>query len=349
MQPATQTLSNPRGWLRGAGFDGGLIFGVALLALASGAVVVSQPRLFPIVLFLDLWFLGYHHVVSTFTRLAFDRESFGEHRFLVVWLPLIVLAGATSLVLVFGGWILSTTYLYWQWFHYTRQSYGIERVYRRKAGEGAIGDQRLTRWALYLVPLWGILHRSYQAPETFLGVELKVLPVPRELVWAVGAVAVGVAGWWVLQLTWSVLRGETVQGHSLYLLSHTAIFVVGYLAIDDIDHGWLVLNVWHNAQYILFVWMFNQNRFKQGVDPRHRLLSRLSQPGNGMYYFLTCLAISTALYFGLETILEAIDRYSALPLFLVAYQTINFHHYIVDGLIWKVRKKPLRKTLGIES
>ena len=36
----------------------------------------------------------------------------------------------------------------------------------------------------------------------------------------------------------------------------------------------------------------------------------------------------------------------ALPTIII-YQTINFHHYIVDGLIWKARKKPMRKTLGL--
>ena len=32
---------------------------------------------------------------------------------------------------------------------------------------------------------------------------------------------------------------------------------------------------------------------------------------------------------------------------IVMYMTINFHHYIVDSVIWKVRKKPLQQTLGI--
>jgi hypothetical protein len=32
---------------------------------------------------------------------------------------------------------------------------------------------------------------------------------------------------------------------------------------------------------------------------------------------------------------------------LVIYQSINFHHYIVDSVIWKVRRKPLQTTLGI--
>ena len=141
----TQTAVAPYGWLRNAPFDLGFIVGIAALAVASGYVVVLNPTLFPLVLFLDIYLLGYHHVVSTFTRLAFDKESFLEHRFLVVWLPLLVLAAAVSAVMVVGGWVLSTTYLYWQWFHYTRQSYGIERVYRAQGGRRRAGGQRSPR------------------------------------------------------------------------------------------------------------------------------------------------------------------------------------------------------------
>jgi hypothetical protein len=34
---------------------------------------------------------------------------------------------------------------------------------------------------------------------------------------------------------------------------------------------------------------------------------------------------------------------------LVFYQTLNFHHYIVDGRIWKMRKPALQKTLGLNA
>lgn len=343
----TQALANPSGWLRSAPFDLGFIVGVAALALASGALVTAQPALFPVILFLDLWLLGYHHVVATFTRLAFDRESFRAHRFLVLGLPLVVLAAVVGAAWVAGGWILSTTYLYWQWFHYTRQSYGIERVYRRKLGGDVPGDERLTRWTLYLVAAWGILHRSYQAPETFLGVELKTLPVPAWLDAGAGAVALVVLGWWLVRVGAGVWKRRRLGAHTLYLASHMLIFIVAYVAIDSIDHGWLVVNVWHNAQYILFVWVFNSNRFQQGTDPRHRLLSLISQRRHWPYYFLTCLAISTVAYFGIDRTLALADASVTLPLFLVTYQTINFHHYVVDGLIWKVRKKPLQKTLGL--
>ena len=64
------------GWLRNAQFDITLIVVVALWALAAGTAIVIQPSLFWPILFLDVWLLGYTHVISTFTRLAFDRESF---------------------------------------------------------------------------------------------------------------------------------------------------------------------------------------------------------------------------------------------------------------------------------
>ena len=38
-----------------------------------------------------------------------------------------------------------------------------------------------------------------------------------------------------------------------------------------------------------------------------------------------------------------------LPLAVVIYQAINFHHYIVDGMIWKMRKRPIHQTLGVEG
>ncbi len=32
---------------------------------------------------------------------------------------------------------------------------------------------------------------------------------------------------------------------------------------------------------------------------------------------------------------------------IVIDMSVNFHHDIVDSVIWKVRKKPLQQTLGI--
>lgn len=343
------TLDLPRTvWLRGAAFDLTYVVGIAFLALLSGWFVVFQPRFFPAVFVLNAWLLGYHHVISTFTRLAFDRDSFREHRFLVIWLPLIVLTFVTLACVFFGGWILTTTYLYWQWWHYTRQSYGVSRIYQRKAN---IGNDLIYKLVIYAVPIWGILHRSYQSPDRFLFGEIRVIPVPLWLVIAAAAFAMIVLAWWLAHTVKSWVEGSFSFAHTLYLGSHLVIFGVGYLAIDNINHGWLVLTVWHNCQYIFTVWMFNNNRFKGGVDAKHRFLSFLSQRSKVPTYLAVCLLISTAVYSALQYSLGwmAIATATSLPLFAIAFQAVNFHHYLVDAIIWKVRRKPVRLNFGIAN
>ena len=342
-------LNRPRaGWLRGVTFDSTYILGIASVAVASGWVVVSNPSLFGKVFLLNAWLLGYHHVISTFTRLTFDRDSLNEHRFLVTWLPLIVLTAVVLACLAFGSWILTTVYLYWQWWHYTRQSYGISRIYQRRAG---LNNDLLHKLVIYALPAWGILHRSAQAPEQFLFTEVRVVPVPFWLESVAGALTLVVLGWWILRTTRDWFFGNLAVAHTLYLASHLVVFGVGYLAIDNINHGWLVLTIWHNCQYIFTVWMFNNNRFKGKVDSKHWFLSYISQNSKVATYLAVCLVLSTVAYAALQYSLGwiALATATALPLFAMVFQAINFHHYVVDAVIWKVRKKPIRQNLGIET
>ena len=331
--------------LRGAGFDLTYTAGIAALALLTGWIVTTNPHLFPTVFFINVWLLGYHHVISTFTRLSVEDNS-GQNRFLITKLPIIVLAGVLVLCWLFGAWILTTLYLYWQWWHYTRQSYGISRLYQRKA---QLDNDLLSKLVIYAVPTWGILHRSYQQPDTFLFAEVRVLPIPLWLVVTAGLVTVGAVSWWVVQTVHACINGNVPFAHTVYVSVHLIIFGAGYLAIDNINHGWLVLNVWHNCQYILTVWMFNQNRFQAGIDKNHRFLSYLSQRHNLPLYLGVCLLISTVIYSTLQYSLYWITLVTAtsLPLVAIVFQAINFHHYLVDAVIWKIRRKPVRQPLGI--
>jgi hypothetical protein len=334
------------GWLRSPVFDVGFIGGTAALALLSGCIVTAKPDFLAIVVLVDLWGLAYHHVIASYTRLCFDRTSFRQYHFLVLGLFPLVLLATALLAAALGHWIISTVYLYWQWFHYTRQSFGVGQVYRRKSGGLAVEDESITKFALYLLPLWGILHRSAQAPETFLGLELRVIPTPDPIVDLVGAAALAALAVWALVRARAFWQGRGPVAHTLYMISHFAIFAVGYLAIDDITRGWLVMNVWHNAQYVLFVWLFNSNRFRSGVDPSARFLSTLSQARNWWLYFMVCVSITAVVYLAIDQGAKSL-AFATLPVALVAYQAINFHHYIVDAVIWKVHQPPLQKVLGL--
>jgi hypothetical protein len=143
------------------------------------------------------------------------------------------------------------------------------------------------------------------------------------------------------------LRRGTLRGaHALYVLSQAAVFAAGYVLIDDVNHGWLVTSVWHNAQYLLLVWMYNTNRYKAGVDPVRRVISTLSQPGAAVPYVVVCLALSAALYTLAEGAAAQVMGFG-LPAIAVVNATINFHHYIVDATIWKLRRREVRSSLGL--
>ena len=98
----------------------------------------------------------------------------------------------------------------------------------------------------------------------------------------------------------------------------------------------------------MFVWIFNTKRFEGGVNEDAKFLSKISQAKNWPYYFGFCMLLTTVLYAGIAYGEEWLAVIGLAPLIIV-YQTINFHHYIVDSMIWKVRKPKMKQTLGIDD
>ena len=325
------------GWLHGPAFDLTLIVGVLALALVLGAAAMSGPELFAWVLFLDLWLLAYPHVASTYTRVAFDRHSAREHWFLLTALPPIVLLGTAGAAWLGGAIALNSIYFYWQSWHYSRQSYGIARTYQRVAG--ATGRDWTSDCVVFGFPIWGLLHRAYQRPEQFYGTTFWSPPVDRPLVVCAGAFALAALLLWTLRYLRSIRAGAPEPtGHALFVLSHVVITVVSYVVVRDVTRGWLFLNIWHNAQYLLFVWAVNHRRFRGGVDPGRPFLSRLCQRAQLWRYALVCVGLSTSFYLALGFVTERIT-WQVLPFVLVCHQAFNFHHYVVDSVIWRARRR----------
>ncbi|MEO1747462.1 MAG: hypothetical protein AAFR27_02385, partial [Pseudomonadota bacterium] len=302
--------------------------------------------LFYPILIIDLVFLGYHHVISTYTRICFDKSSFREHRFLVIGLLPMVVVATVAIAWLVGIWAIVTIYFYWQWWHYSRQSWGISKAYRAKDRGAYYEDGWLDQAVFYAIPIFGILSRSAEQHETFIFMELWSLPVPQPVTDMSGYIAGALMVYWLLQRVRAAYLGRLAIVHTLYMLTHFAIFYLGYIATSDITFGWLMINIWHNAQYILFVWLYNNKRFKDGVDPDAAFLSYISQNGRLLSYLGACMFITLAIYF---VLLQGIDKllFAGISTTIVLYQIVNFHHYIVDSYIWKLRRPATRNNLGL--
>jgi hypothetical protein len=338
LRPAPIAVDRPRTFIKSEAFDRALLVLPLVTGVAAASVALIDIRLFPLLLLADLWLLGYHHVVATYTRIAFTADALRQNRFMAVDLLLLVTAVTLALAFTAGAWVVATSFLYLQWFHYMRQGYGIGRMYYRATPEGRETAARdLTAdLVIYLVPIYGIAARSAAMGDTFLDLPVKTVVLPEAVVMALGVAAALATGIWVVRSAASFARGTLNVQYAGFVLSHIAIFLTAYILIDDANVGWLAINVWHNFQYVLVVWMANNKRFAGKTAPRPSFVSRISQPHRVAAYFTTCLVISTVVYVVLGQFVAAFG--GGLALTLGIYMGINFHHYIVDAFIWKRRR-----------
>jgi hypothetical protein len=332
------SLRAARTCIKSEAFDLGLLLLPLATGLGAAAAVLSNPQLFAVLLLADLWLLGYHHVVATYTRLAFGADAFRRNRFLAFDLLLLMTAVTLGLAFTAGAWFVATAFLYLQWFHYMRQGYGLSRMYFRATPEGQVAGSRdiTTDLVIYLVPIYAIAARSATMGSTFLDLPVRVFVLPGEAITALGLAATVAVAMWAVRSAIAFTRGTLAPLYAGFVLSHIAIFLVAYVAIEDANTGWLAINVWHNFQYVLVVWMMNAKKYASGIDPAARFLSRISQPGRIVTYFLSCIAISTVIYLGLGGAAAAMG--GGLAITVGIFMGINFHHYIVDALIWKRRR-----------
>ena len=332
-------------WLKDPLFDLCFIIGTALLAYVMSGLTVFWPALFLPMLTAHTWLFGYEHLVATYTKLLGRPEDRVRHRRLILYVPPLALLGLYAVGRSSGLSGLYMLYFFGQFFHTVRQSWGLAQQYRQRAGGLPWDSVQLSEVTMWSVPVWGLLNRCRQQPDEFL-FQLFWLPqVPRFSVQIAGIASCVLWLYWIYTRVLAYRRGQLALGHTLYMISHLLIYLGGYILIRELCSGWLLVNVWHNVQYIAFVWMYNRRRFAPGIAKETRVLSWLSQPGylRATLYFLVSVALATPVYYLLPELGIKLDEFlkdTAVPTALTVGLTLTFHHYIVDGIIWKRRNNP---------
>lgn len=317
---------------RHPGFDGLFIAGTLALAFGMAAMASISPAMLLAIVLVDTWLFANPHVMATLTRIGASMADIRRHRFLIFGLPVIVLGGVVATVLAFEVAGLFTLYFCAQSYHVARQSFGIARAYRR-SGMHPFRQDRLAEAVIYLVAAWGLLARCAQAPETFLGYPIQLPAVPAQAANAMGVAAIACSACWLWRQARLALTGNIDWRHDGFVASHAFTCFVAYIWITDITLGWLLINLWHNLQYLLFVWVQNIRRERQTQA------DKASETGlwkNAARYGGACLALGSMLYLAIDWAGTQL-LWLGLPTVLIAHFTLGFHHYLVDGVIWKRR------------
>ena len=105
-------------------------------------------------------------------------------------------------------------------------------------------------------------------------------------------------------------------------LSNALLIYFSFFYLNDFFIGWLVLGLHHNMQYLLISGKFNSTN---------------GESFKGIQTILLAIVLSALVIWGLNQ-LKTIN--SLLPMTFLLGLSLNFTHYLVDGVIWKKPKSP---------
>src|SRR5882757_9104004 len=288
-----------------------------------------------------------HHLPGMI-RAYGDRALFQRFRWRFICAPifLVVVCAAFSVWNLTG--IVLVAFIWGVW-HGMMQTYGFCRIYDAKVGSFAQLTRRLDFalcgiWfatAVLLSPqrMTDTLETYYSAGGPFIPPALLHTAQQGLL-----AVAIAVAGLFLVNYGWSWVRGQRPSPVKLVLLI-TSISFWWYCnnIVASVLVGIALFEVFHDVQYLSLVWIYNRKRVESdsSIGGFMRFVFRRSGSLVGVYVGLVLayggLSLSKS-YVGIDAvknILTGVVTASALL------------HFYYDGFIWKVREKSTRQSLGI--
>jgi hypothetical protein len=315
-------------------FQGSVLAGLALLAF-----FVAAPRLdgdhagpwHPAVLAVLLWGILFDgtHVWGTYARsyLAPDASSRaalpGRWAWAVLGVGPAIALGSASL---FAHFQLAA-YL-WGYWHLVRQHYGFLMLYRRRAGEHDRRGARLDSLLLWVGCGYPYLRFSLSDAYVASGLPLllpaEILPalrMPLDVAFVAlltGLVALALSG-----------RIEPFRLGPKHLLIGIVIgfHVLVFALLDHLLTILATLTIFHNLQYHRIVWQYERG------------LGRVPSGGLARYLALG-LGLGVVWYGARVFGAAAAPSETVRNVLLGLGWGVAFHHYIVDGRIWRVRRSP---------
>jgi len=327
-------------------FQGSVLAGVALLLFFA-----AQPPLRtdtytvwnPVVMVLLLWGVLFDgtHVWGTYARSYRAPDEVSRAALPGRWSWLVIGLGPALAVIDYlffkpapsllsnAGWLfrsfLAFAYL-WAYWHLVRQHYGFLVLYRRKAGETNRLGARLDTLLLWTGTLYPYLRFSLSdsfartglpqlVPQPLLAPLRTALDLTFVIVFA-GIIAVMASG--------RVEKTRLGPKHVLLAVVIGFTFLV-FSFLHDLLTITATLTIFHNLQYHRIVWQYERGH---GRTPSGSLTAYL---GLGL---LLGVVWYVPRVFGVALVHGSLARNVLLGL----GWGIAFHHYVVDGRIWRVRR-----------
>jgi hypothetical protein len=293
------------------------------------------------VLLLLLWGVLFDgtHVFGTYARSYLVKDETSRTGLPGAWsLGLLLLGPALALVdhlvlpqgpsqlgrggPLFRGFLL-VAYV-WAYWHLVRQHYGFLVLYQRRAGVGrreALAEQ----WILWAASLYPFLRFSLGPDYARSGLPLLL---PAAILTPLRLVLDGAFGLLVAGCAVAALAGRRRLGpRHLLLFLVSGFHVLVFRVLDNLLVITAVLTIYHNLQYHRIVWQYERGQGRV--------------PAGGLARYLALGGVLGLLWYGPRVLgVASVSGDLARNMLLGLGWGVAFHHYLVDGRIWRVRRTP---------
>lgn len=359
---STNDVSRP--WLFGPGID--LLFGCGIgyviLAVILAALRPPMDRIFGWLPFVIL-FTGLPHYGATLERVYSTAEA--RHRYGRYALIFTLIVGGVFLYSVIsgrGGSQLVTLYLTWSPWHYAAQNFGLVMMFLRRAETEISRNFRWlirTSFVLSLFLVFVNIHRGssasvtdplYSAPSARDAVRFTPLGIPESLT-PILLVGFGVAYLVVTLLVITQIFRNTPIGRrspAFALIFSQCVWFVLPVVLGQFVPLWFSPR---GPTVFAFTWIAIAHSVQYLWISLHfaRISGRVTRTWRSFGLYASLAIFSGAalwvfpVLFSVKGGLTRLPHESGLDMLVAA--AVNVHHFLLDGVIWKLRDAPIRKVL----
>lgn len=351
-KPATPA---PYPWILSPAIDlffccGGLLWLVYLSNLVAKASFPAATA--PMVL---LAIAGSHMLSETHTAATLERLHQSEptrkalSNFGLIASIICFALAAASLFIPGLAAIFAKIYLIWIVQHFMAQSYGIALIYCYKRNYIMnVWEKRIFKFAIDATIAYGILKQfTYKewSVDSFIGQSLPFWgPLPEPIfMLADCALKISIAAF-VGMIALKFVRERKVFPLPAALLTVTGIAIFTVPKVMTTSLWVYVPAFYHGCQYLVVStsYFLKERGLPESVSTSE--IGKLLLKPTTLKYFGTLFVVGIFIYGGLPALLQDFG-FDFKVAFATIFCVINFHHFLIDAAIWRLRDPRVRKLL----
>ena len=309
----------------------------APLLLPVYLLAASDARLWALTFYALALIFNYPHFMATIYRAYGTQRDLAKYRTFTVHITVLLAATGVFVHLSPAAAVpwLFTAYITWSPWHYTGQNYGLLMMFARRNGAAPTAGERRALYGSF-VASYVMLFLSFHSgvSDDSLVISLGV-PDPLATAGQLASATVFItAGGWALWRLTGRIGLETMAApltlfvtQLLWFVLPTALEIGTGVRIPQTRYSTGILAILHSTQYLWITSYYAR---------REALADGNTTWGPARYFFILIVG-GIALFIPGPWVVSYLFRYDFATSFLVFTALVNIHHFILDGVIWKLR------------